>query len=75
MACLDLIMNEQEFQTPKADTMLKGTAIGYLLKLPAKDRSLALKRVSLRAKRVKSAVAKGWTRRVYASLESGRLVL
>ena len=74
-ACLDLIMGEQEFQGPRADTMLKGTAIGYLLKTPAKDRSLALRRVSLRAKKTKSATAKEWTRRLYSSLEAGRLVL
>jgi hypothetical protein len=74
-ACLDLIMNEQEFQGERPDKMLKGTAIGYLLTLPKKDRALAFRRVSLKAKRVKSAVAKKWTKRLYDSLEAGRLVL
>jgi hypothetical protein len=74
-ACMDLIMQEQEFQGEKADTMLRGTAISYLLRLPAKDRTLALRRVSLRAKKVKSPNAKAWTRRLYASLEAGDLVL
>ena len=75
VACLDLIMGDQEFQGPQPDTMLKGTAIQYLLELPAKDRALAFRRVSLRAKKVKGTIAREWTRRLYASLESGRLVL
>ncbi len=74
-ACLDLIMGEQEFQDLRSDTMLKGTAITYLLGLPAKDRALAFRRVSLRAKKAKGAIAKEWTRRLYASLEAGRLIL
>jgi hypothetical protein len=74
-ACMDLIMQEQQFQSEKADTMLKAMAISYLLNLPAKDRTLALRRVSLRAKKVKSPTAKTWTRRLYASLEAGDLVL
>jgi hypothetical protein len=74
-ACLELIMNEHEFQSERADKMLKGTAIGYVLMLPKKDRTLAFRRVSLKAKRVKSAVAKKWTKRLYESLEAGRLVI
>jgi hypothetical protein len=72
---LDLILDEQEFQSPKADTLLKGLAIEALLRLPAKDRSLAVKQIPTRAKRTKSAVAKAWARRTQNSLLSGRLVL
>ena len=72
---MDMIMGEQEFQGPKADRMLKGTAIAYLLKLPAKDRTLAFRRISLRAKKVRGTIAKEWTRRLYASLDAGRLIL
>jgi hypothetical protein len=75
VACMDLVMQEQDFQTEKADTMLRATAISYLLTAPAKDRTLALRRVSLRAKKVKSPTAKAWTRRLYTSLETGKLSL
>jgi hypothetical protein len=73
--CLDLIMDEQTFQGEKPDLMLKGTAIMYILGLPAKDRSLVLKRIPPRAKRTKSAVARRWAQRAFNSLTSGRLVL
>jgi hypothetical protein len=72
---LDLILDEQEFQSPKADTLLKGLAIDALLRLPAKDRSLAVKQLPNRAKRTKSAVGKAWARRTQNSLLAGRLVL
>jgi len=72
---LDLILDEQEFQSPKADTLLKGLAIQAMLRLPAKDRSFAVKQIPIRAKRTKSAVAKAWARRAQSSLLSGRLVL
>jgi len=72
---LDLILDEQEFQSPKTDTLLKGLAIEALLRLPAKDRSLAMKQIPNRAKRSKSAVAKAWAGRTQKSLSLGRLVL
>jgi hypothetical protein len=75
MPCVDMITSDQEFQGEKTDTMLKGTAIGYMLGLPAKDRTLIFRRLSLRAKKVKGKVAKEWTRRLYSSLDAGRLVL
>lgn len=75
MPCVDMITSDQEFQGERADMMLKGTAIGYLLGLPAKDRTLIFRRLSLRAKKVKGATAKQWTRRLYSSLEAGTLVL
>jgi hypothetical protein len=75
MPCVDMITSDQEFQGEKADTMLKGNAIGYMLGLPAKDRTLIFRRLSLRAKKVKGKAAKEWTRRLYFSLEAGRLVL
>ena len=74
-ACLDVIMEEQEFQNQGADVTLKGTAIGFLLRLSPKDRTQVLKRVSARAKKTKGPLAKEWTRILYASLEAGRLVL
>jgi hypothetical protein len=73
--CLDTILDEQEFQGPKVDAVLKATMIGYLLRLPAKDRTLAFRWVSCRAKKAKSKVAQKWTRTLYMSLEKGRLVL
>ncbi len=73
--CLAIILDEQEFQNPKIDAMLKGTAIEHLLALPMKDRSAALKQVATRARRAKSATAKNWARRAYRSLEAGRIVL
>ena len=72
---LGLVLDEQEFQSPKADTLLKGLAIEAMLRLPAKDRSLVVKQLPTKAKRTKSAVAKAWARRAQASLVSGRLVL
>jgi hypothetical protein len=72
---LSLILDEQEFQSPKADTLLKGLAIECLLRLPAKDRGLALKQLPSKAKRTKSVVAKTWARRAQNSLVAGRLVL
>ena len=73
--CLDIIMDEKVFKNDKADRMLRGTAIIYLLVLPVKDRASALKRVSVRAKRTKSPLARQWAQRVFDSLTTGRFAL
>ena len=51
--CLAIVLDEQEFQNPKADALLKGTAIGHLLKLPVKDQKLIFKQITVRAKQAK----------------------
>jgi hypothetical protein len=71
--CLDLIMDEGTFQDEKADTMLKGSAIAYLLGLPSKDRKAILRRVQTRAKRTRSAVARRWGQRASESLVANQL--
>jgi hypothetical protein len=75
LKCLDLIMDEGVYRDEKTDTALKGSAILYLLQLPAKDRTLVFRRVPARAKRARSAVARKWAQRVSESLSTGRLVL
>ena len=48
-ACLDLIMADSDFQGEKADTILRGTAIAVLLKLPKIDRQAVYKSLPARA--------------------------
>ena len=72
--CLDVIMEEQELQNEKADTMLKGTGIAYLLSLPLAERKLVFKLIPIRAKRTTSRLAKAWANRAYESLRQNRLV-
>src|SRR5262249_19561795 len=71
--CLDLIMDENIFQDERADTLLKGSAVGYLLVLPAKERGLVFKRIPQRLKRTRSALARRWGQRAHDSLASGRI--
>ena len=73
--CLAIVLDEQEFQNPKADALLKGTAISHLLKLPIKDQRLIFKQSTVREKQAKSVTAKNWARRLLRSLDTGRIVM